>query len=424
MSHELRTPLNAVIGAAQLLQAQEEQEAQQPGQAHLVEAIRQSGLNLLGLIENVLDLSRIETGALELAPEDFNLLDCIEAAVATAAVPARIKGLQMASIVDPALPLWRHGDPLRLRQVLLNLLGNAVKFTLRGRGGAARRAGRARRRRCASSSATPASASARPRSSMSSSRSARPTTAPTAASAAAGWAWPSARQLVEAMGGRIAVHSRLGEGSRFDVELTLPPRTQPGPSRRRCVSTRALPRAARRQRRGAGGAACAPGLHGHRCRSPGELRRVLARATPTAPAPWLLVAMDDAEAAGLLDAVDGLLDPQRVIGMAPARSHCGRGDAPALPGAAQRRQAGAALGAGQPARRDGARAAAGQPPVAQLRPTARDGRPQHVLVVEDDRVNQTIVCAHAAQRRLSHQHRRRWRAGARAAAPATTSTWC
>ena len=90
MSHELRTPLNGVIGAAQLLQiggqAPEEQ-------AHLIDAIRGSGTNLLGLIENILDLSRIETGALELTQVDFNLVDCVESAIATTAVGARLKRL-------------------------------------------------------------------------------------------------------------------------------------------------------------------------------------------------------------------------------------------------------------------------------------------------------------------------------------------
>ena len=197
MSHELRTPLNAVIGAAQLLQAQEDTPAPAeapPGggnaQIHLVEVIRQSGLNLLGLIENVLDLSRIEHGALALAPEDFNLLDCIEAALATAAVPARVKGLQVACIVEPQLPLWRHGDPLRLRQVLLNLLGNAVKFTLQGEVVLRVEPGHGPTR-CASRSPTPASASARHRWSACSSLSGRPRTAPTGDSGAADSAWRS-----------------------------------------------------------------------------------------------------------------------------------------------------------------------------------------------------------------------------------------
>src|SRR5690606_27976966 len=89
MSHELRTPLNAVIGEAQLL----EQANVAPGKAHLVEAVRHSGTVLLGLIDNVLDVSRIESGALTLHEEPFELTDVIDGALATAAVAARGKGL-------------------------------------------------------------------------------------------------------------------------------------------------------------------------------------------------------------------------------------------------------------------------------------------------------------------------------------------
>ncbi|HKX45024.1 MAG TPA: ATP-binding protein [Burkholderiaceae bacterium] len=128
MSHELRTPLNAVIGAAQLLQ----QSDGERDQTHLIEIVRNSGVNLLGLIENVLDVSRIEAGELPVLCDDFNLADCLEAALATASVAARAKGLTICGIIDPKLPVWCNGDAMRLRQVVLNLLGNAVKFTLRG----------------------------------------------------------------------------------------------------------------------------------------------------------------------------------------------------------------------------------------------------------------------------------------------------
>jgi two-component system sensor histidine kinase BarA len=126
MSHELRTPLNAVIGAAQLLEQSDFE------QSHLVEIVRSSGINLLGLIENVLDVSRIEAGELPMLCEDFNLGDCLEVALATTAVAARAKGLAMCGIIAPELPVWCNGDAMRLRQVVINLLSNSVKFTARG----------------------------------------------------------------------------------------------------------------------------------------------------------------------------------------------------------------------------------------------------------------------------------------------------
>ena len=129
MSHELRSPLNGVIGAAQLLQMQGADPARRD---ELVEIIRTSGGNLLGLIERVLDLSRIEAGALQVQADDFNLLDCVDAAVLGTAAAAQAKGLALSCRVDPGLAEWRHGDGDRVRQLLLNLLGNAVKFTLQG----------------------------------------------------------------------------------------------------------------------------------------------------------------------------------------------------------------------------------------------------------------------------------------------------
>lgn len=94
--------------------------------------IRSSGTHLLGLIDGVLSLARIEAGELELSREVFNLAEVVDAVLATTAVPARAKGLQIAAVLYPTLAVWRIEDPTRLRQVLMNLVGNAVKFTLRG----------------------------------------------------------------------------------------------------------------------------------------------------------------------------------------------------------------------------------------------------------------------------------------------------
>ncbi len=129
MSHELRTPLNAVIGAAQLLRSQGADEAMR---VVLVDQVQRSGLNLLGLIEGVLSLARIEAGQLHLQKVDFDLIEVAESALASVTLAAQAKQLRLACVVDPALEVGRHGDAAKLTQLLLNLLGNAVKFTPEG----------------------------------------------------------------------------------------------------------------------------------------------------------------------------------------------------------------------------------------------------------------------------------------------------
>ncbi|WP_341887565.1 ATP-binding protein [Variovorax sp. YR752] len=402
MSHELRTPLNAVIGAAQLLQAQDDAPAPAPmpmpeteaaggatAQTHLVEVIRQSGLNLLGLIENVLDLSRIEHGALALAPEDFNLLDCVEAAVATAAVPARIKGLEMACIVDPRLPLWRHGDPLRLRQVLLNLLGNAVKFTLQGE---------------VVLRVEPGSGADGLRISVSDTgigigeaslgQVFEPFQQADDASnrrfGGSGLGLAIARQLVEAMGGRISATSRLGHGTCFVAELALPTLHAQGERAVRLgqqvafhephdASAEAL--AAQLQRLG---------CSAWRCAGPAELATWLATRDADQPSPWLLVALDAPEAAALLEMAVQRIEPLRVITMSTGET---------LRIEAMRHRLTVPRGVIKPVLRSALVSRLGaavrdreQPPAAQAQPEGLSSE-RHVLVVEDDRVNQTIVCA-------------------------------
>ncbi len=402
MSHELRTPLNAVIGAAQLLDQNDANE----GQRHLVEAIRTSGINLLGLIDNVLDLSRIEAGAFELAVEDFNLLDCVQGALATASVASRAKGIAMAGVLDPALPAWRRGDVMRLRQVLLNLLGNAVKFTPRGEvvlrvmpgltphalhitvsdtgigiGKASlkqvfepfRQADDAANRRFVGS----------------------------------GLGLAISRQLVEAMGGRIEVSSELGKGSRFDIWLQLPPATrvvpEPAPLDHAIAyfephepSAQAL--AAQLERLG---------CRSHRCRTSQDLREWLEHQEPGAEKPWLLAAVDHEQTWSFLEESMTWLDPERVIGMTAAESHSAEAARehfqvprnvikPVLRAALVSRLGAVPRAAGQ---RDGA-----EPPDDQdstVPPRSRDGKyvipsginRRHVLVVEDDAMNQMIVCS-------------------------------
>ena len=127
-SHEIRTPMNGILGAAVLLG----ESPLAPEQREYVEVLQQSAQGLLGVIDDVLDLSKIEAGRLDLEAVPLSLADVVEAARAPIAPQAARKGISLTVSVAPGLALWRRGDPTRLRQVLLNLLGNAVKFTEAG----------------------------------------------------------------------------------------------------------------------------------------------------------------------------------------------------------------------------------------------------------------------------------------------------
>ncbi|MEO6002016.1 MAG: ATP-binding protein [Opitutus sp.] len=128
MSHEIRTPMNGVIGMASLL----DDTPLTAEQKDFVATIRQSGDALLTIINEILDFSKIESGRLELETEAFILRDCLEGALNLLAPSAAAKGLTLTHRVDSAVPTMVSGDESRLRQVLVNLIGNAVKFTGKG----------------------------------------------------------------------------------------------------------------------------------------------------------------------------------------------------------------------------------------------------------------------------------------------------
>ncbi len=128
MSHEIRTPMNGVLGMAELLLRSTLDDKER----HLVQSIQRSGTALLAIINDILDFSKIEAGKLQLEAIPFEVRRTIRDAVELSAPAAQKKQLKLSWIIDEDVPIHLLGDPIRLRQILVNLVGNAVKFTDRG----------------------------------------------------------------------------------------------------------------------------------------------------------------------------------------------------------------------------------------------------------------------------------------------------
>ncbi|WP_206171870.1 PAS domain S-box protein [Thiorhodococcus mannitoliphagus] len=128
MSHEIRTPLNAMLGLAQLLEG----EALSAEQCHLVQRLREAGKTLLALVNDILDVSKLAAGQLRLTASTFSPAAVLAQVASLMGQQARSKGLDFRLEMPADLAAWLRGDPLRLEQILVNLVGNAVKFTEQG----------------------------------------------------------------------------------------------------------------------------------------------------------------------------------------------------------------------------------------------------------------------------------------------------
>ena len=231
MSHEIRTPMNGVIGLNELMLTTDLDARQR----QYAEGVRQAGNGLLDVINEVLDFSKIEAGRLEVESVDFELASVVEGAATLVAEAARGKDLELLAYCSPELPLAVRGDPARIRQVLINLVGNAVKFTHDGevvvrafRDDTAEPDGDRHRVRFEVSDTGIGLADADRERLFEAFSQADSSTTREYGGTGLGLAISS--RLVEAMGGRIGVESTQGVGSTFWFTLPLAPAVDPAPA--------------------------------------------------------------------------------------------------------------------------------------------------------------------------------------------------
>ena len=216
-SHEIRTPLNAVVGMIELLKKTPLNE----GQERYVNTIKSSSDNILIIVNDILDLTKIDSGKIDFEEIDFMLTELVDEIVYMLRVKAEAKGIQLKAIFDKELPVVITGDPLRLSQILLNLVNNAIKFTEQGevtvRVNLLRETDK--RARIGITVADTGIGIRKEKLSSVFNRFEQEDTDTTRKYGGAGLGLSITKQLVELQGGSISVRSKWGEGSTFSVRL-------------------------------------------------------------------------------------------------------------------------------------------------------------------------------------------------------------